>query len=60
MPRDLNKVQKELSGVEAKLGRPDFLGRAPAEIVEKERQKAETLRDRAGTLRRHLQALGAA
>ncbi len=57
LARDLTKVEKELSGVEAKLGRADFIDRAPAEIVEKEREKASTLRERQGTLQRHLAAL---
>jgi len=57
LERDLGKVEKELAGVDAKLGRPDFIDRAPAEIVEKERLKASTLRERASTLRRHLGVL---
>jgi len=57
LERDLGKVEKELTGVDAKLGRPDFVDRAPADIVEKERQKASALRERAGTLKRHLAAL---
>ena len=59
LERDLAKVEKELSGVDAKLGRPDFIERAPADIVEKERAKASTLRERQGTLQRHLAALRA-
>jgi valyl-tRNA synthetase len=57
LERDLAKVEKELSSVAAKLGRADFVDRAPAEIVEKERLRAGTLRDRGATLRRHLAAL---
>jgi len=59
LERDLAKVDKELSGVDAKLGRPDFIDRAPADIVEKERAKASALRERQGTLQRHLAALRA-
>jgi valyl-tRNA synthetase len=59
LERDLTKVEKELSGVEAKLGRPDFIDRAPTDIVEKERQRAGTLRERKVTLQRHLAALRA-
>ncbi len=55
--KDLAKTEKELAGVDAKLGRADFVDRAPSEIVEKEREKARTLRNRAVTLRRHLDAL---
>jgi valyl-tRNA synthetase len=58
LEKDLAKVEKELSGVQAKLSRPDFVDRAPAEIVSKERQRAATLRERETTLRRHLVVLG--
>ena len=57
LERDLGKVEKELAGVAAKLGRPDFVDKAPAEIVDKERQRAATLHERVTTLRRHLEAL---
>jgi valyl-tRNA synthetase len=57
LERELGKVEKELSGVAAKLGRPDFVDKAPAEIVDKERQRAATLGERVATLRRHLEAL---
>ncbi len=60
LAKDLAKVDKELKGVEGKLGRPDFIDRAPEEIVEKERQRAVTLRDRRGVLERHLATLDAA
>jgi valyl-tRNA synthetase len=58
LDRDLAKVEKELSAVEAKLRRADFIDRAPAEIVDKERQRAGMLREREATLRRHLAVLG--
>ncbi len=59
LDKDLAKVEKELSGVDAKLNRPDFIDRAPGDIVEKERAKASALRERQGTLQRHLAALRA-
>jgi valyl-tRNA synthetase len=58
LEKDLAKVAKELGGVEAKLGRADFVDKAPEEIVMKEREKATALRDRRGVLERHLRALG--
>ncbi len=58
LERDLTKVGKELKGVETKLARADFLERAPAEIVDKERQRAHALRDRRSVLERHLGTLG--
>ncbi len=57
LERDLTKVEKELTGVELKLGRADFVEKAPAEIVDKERQRATTLRDRRAVLDRHLAVL---
>ncbi|MGH7787409.1 MAG: valine--tRNA ligase [Candidatus Binatia bacterium] len=60
LERDLAKVEKELVGVEAKLGRPDFVGKAPADVVDKERQRAAALQERRAVLGRHLATLGAA
>ena len=57
LDRDLAKVEKELSGVDAKLQRPDFIDKAPAEIVEKERQRAAVLRQRAAMLSGYLTTL---
>ncbi len=59
MQRERAKIDKELKGVDAKLARPDFVDKAPPDIVEKEREKAAALRDRRGVLDRHLAALGA-
>src|SRR5262249_25100572 len=57
LERDLSKVAKELSAVTAKLSRADFIDRAPKDIVDKERQRSESLRGREATLRRHLAVL---
>jgi valyl-tRNA synthetase len=57
LERDLAKLQKELTGVDGKLNRPDFVDKAPVEIVDKERQRATGLRERQQTLQRHLEAL---
>jgi valyl-tRNA synthetase len=57
LARELAKVEKELAQVESKLARPDFLERAPQAVVDKERERADTLRARAASLERHLQAL---
>jgi len=57
MERERAKIDKELKGVDGKLARPDFVDKAPPDIVEKEREKAATLRDRRDVLGRHLAAL---
>ena len=59
LARELEKRQGELSGIERRLDNPDFLARAPAAVVEKERQKARELREEAERLRRNLEGLSA-
>ena len=58
LSRDLGKADKELSAVAAKLARADFVEKAPADVVEKERQRAAALQERRATLERHLSQLG--
>jgi valyl-tRNA synthetase len=60
LEKDLGKVEKELKGAEAKLSRPDFVDKAPADVVEKERAKAAGLRERRATLEKHLAVLRSA
>jgi valyl-tRNA synthetase len=57
LEKDLAKAEKELKGVDAKLSRADFVDKAPADVVDKERAKASALRERQATLGRHLAAL---
>ena len=60
LERDLGKVQKDLEAVEKKLSRPDFVDRAPAEIVQKEGEKVDRLRERQATegFEKHLKRIG--
>jgi valyl-tRNA synthetase len=58
LQRDLGKADKELAGVAAKLARSDFVEKAPADVVDKERQRAAALEERRATLQRHLTQLG--
>ena len=57
LAKDLAKAEKELTGVDAKLSRADFVDKAPADVVDKERAKATALRERQATLGKHLEAL---
>jgi len=57
LERDLAKVDKELTGVDAKLSRADFIDKAPTEIVDKERQRSAALHQRHATLQKHLDVL---
>ena len=60
LEKDLGKVEKELRGAEGKLSRADFVDKAPADVVEKERAKAAALRERRATLEKHLAVLRSA
>jgi valyl-tRNA synthetase len=44
LQRELNKIDKELTTVEKKLGNPSFVERAPAAVVEKSERNASELR----------------
>jgi valyl-tRNA synthetase len=57
LSRDLAKVEKELQGVEGKLGKASFVEKAPQDIVEKERERAAALRERRAVLERHVATL---
>jgi valyl-tRNA synthetase len=59
LENELGKIAKELRSVEAKLARPDFVAKAPPDIVGKEQARAQALRERRGTLTRHLEVLQA-
>jgi valyl-tRNA synthetase len=55
--KQLEKAEKELRGIAAKLANPQFLERAPAEIIDKEREKQRELEERRATLERNLERL---
>ena len=44
MEKELEKNRKMLSGLEGKLQNPGFVNKAPAHVVEAERERAEKLR----------------
>jgi valyl-tRNA synthetase len=55
--RELQKVDRELERVNRKLSNADFLARAPAEVVAKERENQRALRETQEKLGRHLTML---
>jgi valyl-tRNA synthetase len=55
--REVEKVVKELAGIEAKLGNPQFVERAPEEIIAEVEEKGTQLRERRDTLERSLERL---
>jgi valyl-tRNA synthetase len=56
--KELERMESQLTATEARLGSEQFTARAPAEIVAREREKADSLRDQRDRLRAKLQGLG--
>ena len=52
--KELQKLEAELSGIAKRLDNPGFLARAPAEVVEKDRARADELKEKRDKLARHL------
>jgi valyl-tRNA synthetase len=55
--KQLEKLEKEIRGLAGKLANAQFLERAPADVVEKEREKERELGERRATLERNLDRL---
>ncbi len=55
--KEMDTVVKELAGIEGKLNNSQFLARAPAEVVEKQRRILAELSDRRTTLAARLEKL---
>ena len=56
--KELANAQKQLAGLDAKLGNPGFLAKAPANVVEAEKAKAEKLREHIALLTQSIEKLG--
>jgi valyl-tRNA synthetase len=55
--KQLDKVDQEMRFVASKLANPQFLERAPAEIIEKERERQRELTERRAALERNVERL---
>jgi valyl-tRNA synthetase len=55
---EIDRLDEQVHAVEARLGNAQFVERAPAAIVEKEREKADSFRDQRERLSTKLAALG--
>jgi valyl-tRNA synthetase len=53
--KELAKVSEDLSRTQGKLQNQDFVSRAKSEAVEKEREKARTMADKAAKLKESLE-----
>jgi valyl-tRNA synthetase len=57
LEKELGKVDADIKRVDAKLGNPDFMKRAPEEVVDGEREKREEAEDRRGKIVEALERL---
>ncbi len=57
LEKERGKVEKELAKVQGKLGNENFLKKAPAEIVKKEKEKKEALEARLEKIQKHFRML---
>jgi valyl-tRNA synthetase len=55
---ELTRLDQQLAGLDAKLANQNFVARAPAEVVAKEREKERAWRDQRHTLADKLKSLG--
>ena len=46
LKKEIEKAEKEIVGIEGRLGNPYFVARAPAEVVAKDRARVDELRSR--------------
>ncbi len=58
--KELDKVDGDLGGIDKKLSNPNFVERAPKEVVEKDRARAEELREKRKRLESHRAVLAEA
>ncbi|HUH12522.1 MAG TPA: class I tRNA ligase family protein, partial [Longimicrobiales bacterium] len=56
--KELDRLEGQLRATEGRLGNQAFVGKAPAEVVEREREKAASFRDQVERLSRKRAALG--
>jgi valyl-tRNA synthetase len=56
--KEIERARKEIAFLEGKLGRPEFVERAPAEVVERERERLAEQRQTEQKLATSLTALG--
>jgi valyl-tRNA synthetase len=58
LSEELGRLDRQLAGLAAKLANANFVSRAPADVVAREREKEQTWRAQRDTLADKLSALG--
>jgi valyl-tRNA synthetase len=54
LEKEISRIEGQLKGVQAKLENPNFSGKAPAEVIQKEKDKQENFRQTIEKLRASL------
>ncbi len=57
LQKELERIEKGVTRSQELLGNENFIAKAPAEVVQKERDKLTSMQEQAGKLREHLAAL---
>lgn len=56
--KERESIEKQIRGIESKLGNESFVSRAPAEVVERERTRLGEFKERMSTIEETLEGLG--
>ena len=56
--KELSQLENEIAKIESRIASPSFSQKAPPEVVEKERVKLETFKEKAGKIKERLEQLG--
>lgn len=57
LSKELNQLENEIAKIKSRIENPAFSAKAPAEVVEKERVKIETFKEKAAKIRERLEQL---
>ena len=55
--KELKKIEKDLIFLDKKLSNPNFVKKAPAEVIEKDEKRKTTLSEKQAKLETHLQTI---
>ena len=58
LTKELGKLEGDIAGVERKLSNPDFVAKAPEEVIEENRERVAAAQARQGKIKDALARLG--
>ncbi len=59
LTKELDKISKDLTTAQRKLANEDFMAKAPADVVTKEKEKVQTLTEKLAKLKSHKEKIKA-